>query len=125
MANINEVFGSSALTLQASDLKPGLQVPATIKSVTVKEWDDGNKLEVAFLNKEKVLVCNKTNARRIADQHGEDYEMWVGKMIHLHQDICDFQGKPTKCVRVVPHEYVVDKQQPAPAVEVGGDDVPF
>jgi len=134
MASINDVYGDGQ-TLKADDLKPGIQQRCTIESVEYREFDDGNKLAISFLSSTKVLICNKTNAGRIALEHGDDYELWTGRVIYLHQDLTEYQGKPCKCVRVVPHE-MVSKPEPQPGVpaaqtkaamtaDAGNDEVPF
>lgn len=117
MASINEVYGTGS-TLKASDLTPGIQHEVTIQAVQMKEFDDGKKLELTFLGRDKVMICNKTNANCIADDHGEDYDLWVGKKIYLRQDVCDFQGKPKRCVRVTPLELIPPSQSQT-------DDIPF
>lgn len=121
MASINEVYGDGT-TLKAEDLKPGIQHRCTIKEVAFREFDDGNKLAITFLNADKVLICNKTNATRIADEHGTDYTLWTGLVVYLQQDITEFQGRPTKCVRVVPHDMV--RQDPPAAPEAPQPGVP-
>jgi len=132
MASINDVYGSGA-TLKADDLPAGVQVPVTIEKITPKDFDDGNKLEIKFAGKEKLLICNKTNAGRIAAEHGEDYEAWTGKRIFLQRDMCEFNGQSVQCVRVVPFLLVRKDAAPALAVatvdastgEVPDDQVPF
>jgi len=114
MASINDVYGNGQ-TLKATDLPPGVHVPVTISTVRFAKFDDGNKIELTFVGKEKVLICNKTNAGRIAMEHGEDYEAWVGCAIVLHQDVTDYQGRPCPCVRVVPHTLAAPQKQELPA----------
>jgi hypothetical protein len=99
MTSIREVYRSSD-TLSASDLPDGIQVPVVIEAVRAVQFDDGNKLELRFRGKRKALLCNKTNALRIADQHGDDYDTWPGKVIMLQRDVTQFQGRDVECVRV-------------------------
>jgi hypothetical protein len=100
MSSIRDVYRSSD-TLAAADLPAGVQVPVVIEAVRAVQFDDGNKLELRFRGKRKVLLCNKTNAMRIADQHGDDYDTWPGKLIGLQRDVTQFQGREVECVRVV------------------------
>jgi hypothetical protein len=44
----------------------------------MKEFDKGNKLVIAFEGKQKVLICNKTNANRIAYAYGTNTNNWIG-----------------------------------------------
>jgi hypothetical protein len=100
MSSIRDVYRSSD-TLAAADLPAGVQVPVVIEAVRAVQFDDGNKLELRFRGKRKVLLCNKTNALRIADQHGDDYDTWPGKLIFIQRDVTQFQGREVECVRVV------------------------
>jgi hypothetical protein len=99
MANIRDIYRSSD-TLAASDLPLGIQVPVVIEAVRAVAFDDGNKIELRFRGKKKVLMCNKTNAMRIADQQGDDYDTWPGKLIFLQRDTTEFKGQLVECVRV-------------------------
>jgi hypothetical protein len=98
MASIRDIYSGD--TLSAADLPAGVQVPVVIEAVRAVHFDDGNKLELHFRGKRKVLMCNKTNAMRIADQHGDDYTTWPGKAIFLQRDVTHFQGREVECVRV-------------------------
>ena len=120
MASIRDVYQSSD-SLAASDLPPGVQVPVVVDAVRAVTFDDGNKLELRFRGKRKVLLCNKTNAMRIADQHGDDYDTWPGKAIFLQRDTTEFKGHAVECVRVVRRPMAVQQgsQMPQPATPVG------
>jgi hypothetical protein len=88
MPSIDDVFSGD--TLKASDIK-GREPTVTIKEVSVKQFTnrDGkpqNKLVISFHKASKALVCNKTNAQRIAFLHGKDYTQWPGKNITLFVD---------------------------------------
>ncbi len=61
MASVHDIY-RSADTLAAADLPAGVQVPVVIEAVRAVQFDDGNKLELRFRGKRKVLLCNKTNA---------------------------------------------------------------
>ena len=100
MASIRDIYRNSD-TLAAADLPAGVQVPVVIEAVRAVAFDDGNKSELRFRGKRKVLLCNKTNAMRIADQHGDDFDSWPGKAIFLQRDTTEFKGQLVDCVRVV------------------------
>ena len=96
---LSSVFGGDSL--KAEDLQ-GQEPTVTIAKVEMKQFDKGNKLVVAFVGKKKVLVCNKTNANRIAFAHGTNTDNWIGKKIQLYTDLVDFQGKTVEAIGVRP-----------------------
>ena len=96
---LSSVFGGD--TLKAADLQ-GHEPTVVIASVEMKKFDNGNKLVIAFQGKKKALVCNKTNANRIAYVHGTNTDHWIGKEITLYTDLVDFQGNTVEAIRVRP-----------------------
>lgn len=94
---VSKVFAGEYLT--AADLD-GEDISVVIETVSEKKFDDGNKLLITFRGMEKGLVANKTNSGRIAMLYGDETEEWPGCEIVLYEDIVDFQGKPTKAIRV-------------------------
>ena len=113
--NINEVYKSANDHLKAEDLPKGKQVKVTIENFEVVEFDDRPKVVLSFVNKEKTLVLNKTNATAIAGVHGDNVENWKGKDILIYPTKTDFGGKLVDCIRVnVPMETVEEAPQPEP-----------
>lgn len=94
---LSQVFSSA--TLKASDLQ-GHEPTVTIETVEMKKFDNGNKLVISFKGKEKTLVCNKTNANRIAYAYGTNTDNWIGKQITLYVEPVDFQGSTVEAIRV-------------------------
>ncbi len=113
--DIGQVFSGNSL--KASDLG-GAEPTVTIESVEMKPFDDGNKLVIKFVGKDKTLVCNKTNANRIAATYGNDTDDWIGQKIQLYTDQVDFQGKLVDAIRV-------KAKKPVPAGAPINDDIPF
>ena len=113
MASIDDVFAGDSL--RAADIK-GKEPTVTIASVetrefTSKEGKKQNKLVIAFEGAKKTLICNRTNANRIAYMHGKDYTRWPGKKITLFVDpFVEFGGQQTESIRVKPPTYA----QPVP-----------
>lgn len=106
---IDEVFSGNFL--KAEDLQ-GKTVRVTISKVEVKEFDDGNKIVIAFQGKDKQLVCNKTNSSIIAENLGSrETDDWVGQTISLTVKKVEFQGKLVPAIRVV----LADQAAPTPA----------
>lgn len=102
---LSNVFGGD--TLKAADLN-GNEPTVVIANVEMKKFDNGNKLVIHFEGKKKTLVCNKTNAKRIAHAYGSNTEDWIGQEITLFTDLVDFQGNTVEAIRVR-----AKKQQPA------------
>ena len=98
MTNINEIYPSGN-ALKAEDLK-GHTVRVTIRAHEVKTFDKGSKLVLHFEGKEKTLVCNKTNAKVIASQFGNDPDSWIGKSVELYPDKTMFAAELVDCIRV-------------------------
>lgn len=94
---LSSVFGGD--TLKAADLK-GHEPTVIISDVTIKKFDNGNKLVISFEGKKKALVANKTNANRIAHAYGSNTDNWIGKEIILFTDLVDFQGNTVEAIRV-------------------------
>ena len=127
---LNTVFGGD--TLKAADLQ-GHEIPVIISDVTMKKFDNGNKLVLTFEGKKKALVCNKTNANRIAHFYGTNTDEWIGKEVILFPDLVDFQGKSVEAIRVKAKRQFTrptsgpqpsQKQVQMPPDEIG-DEVPF
>jgi hypothetical protein len=111
MPTIDEVF-SAGESLKAADLPAGRIASAVIASVEPINFDDGSKLIVNFVGKEKVLITNKTNANLIAVILGtRDYSRWIGGRIGLRSELVDFRGSRVPAVRVC-------DAPPAPGVRV-------
>ena len=96
---LNEVFPSNYV--KADDLK-GRDVTVVISGATMEKLGNDQKLVLHFQGKDKGMVCNKTNANRIAYLYGEDTDGWVGKEIVLVSEFVEFQGKTVKGLRVKP-----------------------
>lgn len=94
---LDQVFPSKYL--KASDLQ-GRDITVRIARIGLEELDDGKKLVLYFDGAQKGLICNRTNADRIAHYHGNDTDGWLGKEIVLFMGLVNFQGKTTEAIRV-------------------------
>jgi hypothetical protein len=95
----SQVYGGGFL--KAEDLA-GKTVTVTIADIELKEFEDGKKLIVHFLGKDKALVCNKTNAAIITEITGsDDTDDWTGKRIQLTTRKVEMSGKLVPAIRVV------------------------
>ncbi|TPM41404.1 hypothetical protein [Mesorhizobium sp. B2-3-4] len=95
--NLNDAFPSNYL--KSDDLK-GREVKVTIANYKMEKLGDETKLVLFFEGKDKGMVCNKTNANRIAHFYGQNLDGWKGKEILLGTELVDFQGKTTEALRV-------------------------
>ena len=111
--------------LKADDLQ-GREVPVIISGAKMEQVGDEHKLVLSFKGKSKTMICNKTNASRIAFMHGDDLDNWVGAEIVLAAEFVDFQGKSVKGLRVRPKAAPAPKSAPAAPVDNDmSDPIPF
>lgn len=122
---LSSVFGGDSL--KAADLQ-GHEPTVIIATVEMKKFDNGNKLVVTFEGKKKCLICNKTNANRIAFAFGTNTDGWIGREVTLYTDMVDFQGSVREAIRVRAKKPVAaPPTAPAQAAQ-GADDtaaIPF
>jgi len=97
--NINDIFPSKYL--KASDLK-GTTPTVCISRYEMEQLGDQKKLVLYFQNKQKGMICNRTNADRIAFLYSPDTDNWIGKEITIYADMVSFQGKTMEALRVRP-----------------------
>lgn len=96
--NVNDAFPSK--TLKASDLD-GNQVTVTIARVDIEKMGSDTKPVVYFKGKDKGLVLNKTNAKRIVEITGSgETDDWKGHAIILYPTETEFQGETVDCIRI-------------------------
>lgn len=108
---LSSVFGGDSL--KAADLQ-GNEPTVIIEKVEMKKFDNGNKLVISFEGKKKALVCNKTNANRIAYAYGTNTDNWIGQELTLFTDLVDFQGKAVEAIRVRAKKPAPAQQRQAP-----------
>jgi hypothetical protein len=138
MANINDAFPSKYLS--ASDLG-GRSATVVIANARIEQIgkgaEAGPKIVLQFVGKQKLFVCNKTNAKTIASLHGEDTDGWLGKAITIAPREVEFQGNMVWSIRVSlqrpveaePVQGVIKvklkAQAPAIIPPADTDDIPF
>ena len=129
--NINDAFPSNYL--KASDLK-GKAVVVTIRSVELEEVGrtKERKPVLYFQGKEKGIVLNRTNSKKIAELAGsQDTDDWHGVEVAIYPTETEFGGETVECIRIKAPKAAQRKAAPPPEPEpvVGGpvfdDDVPF
>lgn len=100
MPKIGDTYKSNSSFLNVEDLQ-GRKVAVTISDAPVEDVGEDKKIVLYFEGKEKKLPLNITNARMMEMLTGsDDSDAWVGTTITLKPDITQYQGKPTKCIRI-------------------------
>ena len=97
--NVNDVYPSKNDHLKAGDLQ-GHQVKVTIEGMEIAEFTEGNKIVLKFAGKDKTMVMNKTNSRKVAEYYGDDTDGWMGKEIVIYPDKTEFNNAMVDCLRV-------------------------
>lgn len=130
--DLNNIFPSKYI--KSSDLQ-GRDITLAIARIAVEKMDEGNRPIIYFGGKEKGLVCNKTNANRIAHYYGNNTDGWIGKQIILGVELLDFQGQTKEGLRIkgIPAPAPLAPTQPAPAAAAPAahvdqpfnDEIPF
>jgi hypothetical protein len=115
---VNDFYQTESKWLKAADLQ-GRKHRVVVDAVEVVEFKEktGNsrKVGLTLRGKQKGLLLNKTNAKIIAAQHGDDMDAWVGQTINIYPTTTDFGGEMVECIRV---EQVVPEASP-------DDEIPF
>jgi hypothetical protein len=111
--------------LSAADLD-GRIVSLTMKSVLMEDIGFGGDKKVLpvlyFDGKDKGLVLNKTNSKKIAELFGDDTDNWTGEQIALFEAMVEFQGDTVAAIRV---KQVPRNKPPKTTAETINDDIPF
>jgi hypothetical protein len=123
--NINAAFPSTHL--KAADLG-GKTVTVTIREVKAEEIgrDKETKPVLYFVGKEKGVVLNKTNARKIVSLTGTaNTEEWAGFRIAIFPTTVEFSGDMVEAIRVkaAPQAASAPPPPPPPSREPGEDDL--
>lgn len=100
MTDRSNMYKSNSDFLKADDLPEGKEFELTISGTDTTTMEGKDKLVVHFQGKEKGLVLNNTNFKKISTAYGTDDDNWVGKKVLLYRDITEFQGKDVPCLRV-------------------------
>lgn len=115
MPNYRSWFPSKYIC--AEDLR-GEVVPVTIERITQEEMPNGDgelRPVLYFVGAKKGMVLNKTNAKRIAQMHGEDTDAWIGKQILIYPSETDLRGETVPCIRVKQDVSAIPPATTAPA----------
>lgn len=100
MTDRSEMYKSQSDFLKADDLPEGKEFELVIEGTDTTSLNNEEKLVVHFKGREKGLVLNATNYKRIANAFSHDDANWPGKKVLLYRDVTDYQGKEVPCLRV-------------------------
>lgn len=123
---MSETFRGSYL--KASDfMKPAL---LTIKKCWLEVMpDESTKPAVSFVEADRPLILNKTNAITLAELYGDEADDWAGHKIVAYCTNTDFGGKRVACIRLrAPKKTQAEKDDERHAslqVDQGPDEIPF
>jgi hypothetical protein len=98
-------FGPKAQTalaplMKAEDIKQ--PITYTVKACVVATIKGDTRPRISFVETEKELVCNATNAQELANLFGDiELEQLAGKKVQLASVPTQYQGKPVKGIRVI------------------------
>lgn len=123
--DINKAFPSQWLT--AGDIGDATPI-VTISHVEFKEVGQTKDIKpvLFFEGKQKGMVCNKTNAKTIAQISGsQDTDDWAGTRVQMYVAMVSFQGEEVEALRVRLPKTVAAKPKPAPAEVADEDAIPF
>src|SRR5262245_39936600 len=127
--NINDAFPSNYL--RAADIGTGQPI-VTISHVKVEAIGKSKDLKpvLYFKGKQKGLVLNKTNSKKIAELCGTpDTDEWVDMQIKLYTTETEFSGETVECVRIKAAKKAAEPPPPPPPArpepETSDDDIPF
>lgn len=115
MPNINDAFPSNYL--KASDLQ-GKEALVTIDRVEFEAVGREREMKavVYFQGKQKGIVLNKTNAKKIIEISGSALtEEWHGTQIKIYPTETEFGGETVDCIRIKPvGRSVMGRMTPTP-----------
>ena len=126
--NIDSAFPSNYL--KASDLGDKQPI-VTIDRIEVEPIGRDKEIKpvLYFQGKEKGLVLNKTNAKKIAEITGsKDTDDWAGCQVKIYATETEFAGETVECIRVKAPGAAVKakaKPEPAPVEEMDDSEIPF
>ena len=84
---------------RAEDLEPGTLIKATIVSVALREFKDGEPKAVVYTDYQgKGVVLNKTRAQVLYAAFGPNSDNWIGKPIIIRLGETMFAGKKVGAV---------------------------
>ena len=128
MTSFRDVYDDSPY-LAADDMPEGKEYNLEVGRVEEELIGQAKdrKLVAYFTTSKKGLVLNKTNGRVLATKFGDDTDKWTGAKIILYTIWTEFQGNPTRGLRIRlgDHAPPPDLSEFSNEALSGTDDLPF
>ena len=131
MASFKDVYNDSPY-IAADDFPEGKSFPLTVTGVKEELIGQAKdrKLVAYFKGTEKGLVLNKTNGKVLAGTYGDDCDKWVGAKVIMYTIWTEYQGNPTRGVRIRLADPSAPPPPPPTEADFGndalsGDELPF
>ena len=104
MPSMNDAFPSKYLSAEDVHGQDHTVVIERYQAETMPARDgaDERKYVLFFRGAKKGLVLNKTNAKTIASQHGNDFDGWIGKQVTIGSTWVEAFGEQILAIRVRP-----------------------
>ena len=87
--------------IKGEDIAQNVLIEATIASVKMKEFEDGEKSVVA-LEDGRQLILNQTRLKALIGAFGPNSENWIGKSVILSRGLAPYAGKIVPAVKIEP-----------------------
>ena len=111
--NIEEAFPSK--WVKASDLK-GSTAVVKIATVKLEKIGEDQRAILYFVGKDKGLVLNKSNKKKLVELFGSETDEWTGQSVELFTIMTEYQGEPVDAIRLrSPRAAAPAGQRPAAA----------
>jgi hypothetical protein len=122
MAKISEKFAGSYFKVEDFT---AIGTNLVIESVDEEMVGDDEKLVARFVDVEKSLPLNKTNAIDISQLYGDDTDDWTGHTVNVYRSSVMFKGKKTPCLCVrEPRTFSDSSQAESGAAAAAGETAP-
>lgn len=114
------IYSTDLFKYLAGDMIGQSQVTLTIASVSLEKMNSGKGGEqtkpcLHFLERDKMMVLNKTNAAIIAKEAGGETDRWNGWRVTLNAPVIEAFGRQSRSIRVVKVEPPDVPLKPRPA----------
>ena len=123
MPTLSDAFPSKYLKA-GEDVCEGDDLTLTIQRYDQERIGQGadadDKYVLYFRGNKKGLVLNKTNAKVIAELHGDDLDDWIGKQITLYEAEVQFGNDTVAGIRV--RKRKPNGKKPAPVTQADADE---
>lgn len=119
----SEAFPSKFFRADDSDLPSRLTIAGASLESLGQGTDAKNRLVLSFRQDDRRFAVNATNWDTIAEEFGDDTDLWMGKTIELYRDKTTYKGERVACIRVHAVKAATAKARPVETDELPPDDL--